>query len=167
MGNGGGTGGGGEVMTWCSAAAGTRETSTYYCCYCYHYYYYSYFYFCYISISIISIISFLNQTLKAREPKRLYKLLLTLSAAAASRIPARNGSSPAQGLPRAAERSGAQPSGCRRSARSSALRRAAHGRRKKAFVSQRTRMIIGDEMRVERTNIIFGSRGNNTDWRSG
>lgn len=28
-------------------------------------------------------------------------------------------------------------------------------------------MIIGDEMRVERTNIIFGSRGNNTDWRSG
>lgn len=70
-------------------------------------------------------------------------------------------------LPRAAERSGAQPSGCRRSARSSAPRRAAHGRGKKAFVSQRTRVIIGDEMRVERTNIIFGLRGNNTDWRSG
>lgn len=86
------------MMTWCSAAAGTRETSTYYCCYCYHYYYYSYFYFCYISISIISIISFLNQTPKAREPKRLYKFLLTRSAAAASHIPARNGSSPAQGL---------------------------------------------------------------------
>jgi len=28
-------------------------------------------------------------------------------------------------------------------------------------------VIIGDEMRVERTNIIFGLRGNNTDWRSG
>lgn len=30
-------------------------------------------------------------------------------------------------------------------------------------MSQRTRAIIRDEMRVERTNIIFGLCGNNTD----
>ncbi|XP_009461258.1 PREDICTED: homeobox protein Nkx-3.2 [Nipponia nippon] len=33
----------------------------------------------------------------------------------------------------------------------------------KLFVWQRTRVIIRDEMRVERTNIIFGLCGNNTD----